>query len=179
MLPCCTQKCLHNIHLASLCQLEEEGMRLSFPELHAPKVSIGWATLKSSYVQLPPAPDALEADAAAAAAVQEAAAAAMLAQDQASVRQLRMALRGVAMKLLGDRRWAACAMPVDPEENPDFYARVRLLQQSVRVSPCNSAYLGIVDWERKPATGPQSKLDGALHVPSHAMPCDCSRHIHP
>ena len=78
----------------------------------------------ASRSQLPPAPDALEADAAAAAAAQEAARAAALAQDQASVRQLRMALRGVVVKLLGDRRWAACAMPVDPEEdpeeNPDF-----------------------------------------------------------
>ena len=35
-----------------------------------------------------------------------------------------MALRSITMKLLGDRRWSACAMPVDPDDNPDFYERV-------------------------------------------------------
>ena len=73
----------------------------------------------------PGRPRRLQAEAAEAEAAREAAAAAALARDRAAVRQLRMTLRGVAMKLLGDRRWAACALPVDPEENPEFYARVR------------------------------------------------------
>ena len=60
----------------------------------------------------------------AAEAKQEAARAAALARDQAAVRALRMALRSITMKLLGDRRWSACAMPVDPDDNPDFYERV-------------------------------------------------------
>ena len=41
-----------------------------------------------------------------------------------------MALRSITMKLLGDRRWSACAMPVDPDDNPDFYERVSQLLQS-------------------------------------------------
>ena len=76
-------------------------------------------------MQLPRAPETLESDEAAAETARAAAAAAALARDQAAVRQLRMALRGICMKLLGDRRWATCALPVDPDENPDFYERVR------------------------------------------------------
>ena len=42
-----------------------------------------------------------------------------------AVRALRMGLREVAGKLLGDRRWRALALPVTPEEDPDYWERVR------------------------------------------------------
>ena len=75
-------------------------------------------------MQLARASDAEAADEQAVEAAKEAVQAAALAQDQATVRALRMALRSITMKLLGNRRWSACALPVDPDDNPDFYERV-------------------------------------------------------
>ena len=62
------------------------------------------------------------------------------------MRALRMALRSITMKLLGDHRWPACTMPVDPDDNPDFYERVGLVlppQQPLRVCAVRSVEGGV------------------------------------
>ena len=64
------------------------------------------------------------AQASAEAARAEAAACASYEADVAAVRQLRMTLREIAMKLLCDRRWRVLAAPVSPEEDPDYWERV-------------------------------------------------------
>ena len=78
----------------------------------------------SFVVQLPRAPEAMAAQAAAEAARAEAAACASYEADVAAVRQLRMTLREIAMKLLCDRRWRVLAAPVSPEEDPNYWERV-------------------------------------------------------
>uniref|UniRef100_A0A7S3R877 Bromo domain-containing protein n=1 Tax=Dunaliella tertiolecta TaxID=3047 RepID=A0A7S3R877_DUNTE len=45
--------------------------------------------------------------------------------DQAALRGLRMGLRDVTLRLLGDRRWRDFAAPVDPEEDPEYWQTVR------------------------------------------------------
>lgn len=79
-----------------------------------------------SAMQLPRAPEALAAQAAAEQARAEAAARAAYEADVAAVRQLRMTLREVATKLLCDRRWRSLAAPVFPEEDPEYWERVGL-----------------------------------------------------
>jgi hypothetical protein len=76
-------------------------------------------------VQLPRAPEAIAAEEEAARLKAEAEARARYEADAAALRQLRMALREAATKLLGDRRWRSLAMPVSPEEDPEYWERVR------------------------------------------------------
>ncbi|GIM05045.1 hypothetical protein Vretimale_9501 [Volvox reticuliferus] len=44
--------------------------------------------------------------------------------DQGVLRALRMALRGVTLTLLNERRWKQFTVPVDPDEDPDYWTRV-------------------------------------------------------
>lgn len=76
-------------------------------------------------VQLPKAPEAVAAEEEAARLRAEAEARAKYDADVAAIRQLRMALREVATKLLNDRRWRSLAMPVSPEDCPEYWERVR------------------------------------------------------
>ena len=55
----------------------------------------------------------------------EAASVASYEADVAVLRELRMALRDVTTKLLLERRWRAFAEPVTPEDDPEFWHRVR------------------------------------------------------
>ena len=82
-------------------------------------------------VQLPRAPGAAEAQAEA--ARQRGAAAAKSAYEAAvaAVRELRMALRDVATRLLCDRRWRSLALPVAPQDDPEYWERVSLNLHSI------------------------------------------------
>ena len=77
-------------------------------------------------LQLPKAPEAAEALAEAAQNRKEAEARAAYEADVAAVRELRMCLRDVATRLLTDRRWRSLALPVTPQEDPEYWQRVRL-----------------------------------------------------
>ena len=77
-------------------------------------------------LQLPKAPEAAEALAEAARLRQEAEARAAYEAGVAAVRELRMCLRDVATRLLTDRRWRSLALPVTPQEDPEYWQRVRL-----------------------------------------------------
>jgi hypothetical protein len=81
--------------------------------------------MKLLHAQLPKAPEAAEALAEAARQKHEAEARARYAADVAAVRDLRMGLRDVATKLLCDRRWRSLALPVAPQEDPEYWERVR------------------------------------------------------
>ena len=76
-------------------------------------------------VQLPRAPEAVAAEAAAAAQAEHRKAAAAAAGEEAAVRQLRMLLRDITSAMLCTRRWQAFAEPVHPEEDPEYWQRVR------------------------------------------------------
>ena len=93
-------------------------------------------------VQLPRAPEAAEAQAEAARQRWAAAAKAGYEAAVAAVRELRMALRDVATRLLCDRRWRSLALPVAPQEDPEYWERVSINPQSsplVWVAPyCNA-----------------------------------------
>ena len=77
------------------------------------------------YAQLPKAPEAVEALAEAERKKSEAEAKGRYDADVAAVRDLRMGLRDVATKLLCDRRWRSLALPVTPQEDPEYWERVR------------------------------------------------------
>ena len=77
------------------------------------------------HAQLPRAPEAVEALAKAERKKSEAEAKARYEADVAAVRDLRMGLRDVATKLLCDRRWRSLALPVTPQEDPEYWERVR------------------------------------------------------
>lgn len=62
----------------------------------------------------------------AARAREAAAAVARYEADVAAARELRMGLRDVATRLLADRRWRCLALPVTPQEDPEYWERVRL-----------------------------------------------------
>ncbi|CAL5230062.1 g13513 [Coccomyxa viridis] len=74
--------------------------------------------------ELPKAPEAAEALAEAARLKKEAEARAAYEADVATVRELRMCLRDVATRLLTDRRWRTLALPVTPQEDPEYWQRV-------------------------------------------------------
>ena len=78
------------------------------------------------HAQLPKAPEAAEALAEAERRKAEAEAKARYDADVAAVRDLRMGLRDVATKLLCDRRWRSLALPVMPQEDPEYWERVGL-----------------------------------------------------
>ena len=77
-------------------------------------------------LQLPKAPEAAEALAEAARLKKDAEAKAAYEADVATVRELRMCLRDVSTKLLSDRRWRSLALPVTPQDDPEYWERVRL-----------------------------------------------------
>ena len=62
----------------------------------------------------------------------EAASVAAYEADVAILRELRMALRDVTTKLLVERRWRAFAEPVTPEDDPEFWHRVRCRRHAAR-----------------------------------------------
>ena len=64
---------------------------------------------------------------------QEAEARAAYEADVAAVRELRMCLRDVATRLLTDRRWRSLALPVTPQEDPEYWQRVRLRTPSLQM----------------------------------------------
>ncbi len=75
--------------------------------------------------QLPRAPEAIQAETERMRLTAEAASVASYEADVAVLRELRMALRDVTTKLLLERRWRAFAEPVTPEDDPEFWHRVR------------------------------------------------------
>ena len=77
-------------------------------------------------LQLPRAPEAAEAQAEAARQRGAAAAKAGYEAAVAAVRELRMALRDVATRLLCDRRWRSLALPVAPQDDPEYWERVSI-----------------------------------------------------
>ena len=81
-------------------------------------------------VQLPRAPEAAEAQAEAARQRDAAAAKAGYEAAVAAVRELRMGLRDVATRLLCDRRWRSLALPVAPQDDPEYWERVSIDLQS-------------------------------------------------
>lgn len=75
--------------------------------------------------QLPRAPEAIQEENERLRLAAEAASVAAYEADVAVLRELRMALRDVTTKLLIERRWRAFAEPVTPEDDPEFWHRVR------------------------------------------------------
>ena len=90
---------------------------------------------ESLALQLPKAPEAAEALTEAARLKKETEARAAYEADVAAVRELRMCLRDVATRLLTDRRWRSLALPVTPQEDPEYWQRVRLLRIAQREMP--------------------------------------------
>ena len=45
-------------------------------------------------------------------------------EDQSLLRALRMALRGLTLALLNDRRWRQFAAPPDPQQDPEYWQLV-------------------------------------------------------
>lgn len=45
-------------------------------------------------------------------------------EDQSALRALRIALRGVTLTLLNDRRWKLFAAPVGMDEDPEYWQLV-------------------------------------------------------
>ena len=82
-------------------------------------------SLMLSTVQLPRAPEAIHEENERLRLAAEAASIAAYEADVAVLRELRMALRDVTTKLLIERRWRAFAEPVTPEDDPEFWHRVR------------------------------------------------------
>ena len=78
-------------------------------------------------LQLPRAPEAIAEEEARIRLVAEAASMAAYEADVAVLRDLRMGLRDVTTKLLMERRWRAFAEPVTPEDDPEYWHRVRYL----------------------------------------------------
>ena len=79
------------------------------------------------FLQLPLAPDALALQAEAAEQREVAEARRLWEEDEAALRALRMGLREIATKLLCTRQWKAFWLPVDPEDDPDYYSQVHTL----------------------------------------------------
>lgn len=48
-------------------------------------------------------------------------------EDDAALRSLRMGLRDIATRLLCSRQWKDFWEPIDPEDDPEYYARVRTM----------------------------------------------------
>ena len=76
-------------------------------------------------LQLPRAPEAIVEEEARMRLAAEAASVAAYEADVAVLRDLRMGLRDVTTKLLMERRWRAFAEPVTPEDDPEYWHRVR------------------------------------------------------
>jgi hypothetical protein len=81
-------------------------------------------------LQLPRAPEAVAEEEARIRLAAEAASVAAYEADVAVLRDLRMGLRDVTTKLLMERRWRAFAEPVTPEDDPEYWHRVRNLSSS-------------------------------------------------
>ena len=90
-------------------------------------------TTRVFFLQLPLAPDALAVQAEAAEQREVAEARRLWEEDEATLRALRMGLREIATKLLCTRQWKAFWLPVDPEDDPDYYSQVGASHIS---SPC-------------------------------------------
>lgn len=75
-------------------------------------------------------------------AAAEAAAIGAYEADVRLVRELRMGLREITTRLLTDRRWRAFAEPVTPDDDPEYWHRVRYLQPSASYpSACYSSLI--------------------------------------
>lgn len=77
-----------------------------------------------SSLQLPLAPDALAMQAEAAKARLDEEARQRWEEDESALRNLRMALREIATKLLCNRQWKDFWEPVDPDDDPEYYSEV-------------------------------------------------------
>ena len=77
-----------------------------------------------AHLQLPVAPEGLAMQAEAETARREAEARRLWEEDEAALRSLRMALREITTKLLCARQWKEFWDPVDPEDDPGYYAQV-------------------------------------------------------
>jgi hypothetical protein len=96
-------------------------------------------------MQLPLAPDAVALQTEAAKEREEAEARRLWEEDEATLRSLRMALREIATKLLCTRQWKEFWEPVDPEEDPQYYAQVC----AVTIAPITSSVdfgIGLHAW---------------------------------
>ena len=62
--------------------------------------------------------------------------------DVALVRELRMGLREVTTRLLTERRWRAFAEPVTPDDDPEYWHRVRAGNCSQAWLMCHSPHGG-------------------------------------
>lgn len=89
-----------------------------------PLCGLGLTPLFPCILQLPRAKESLAADAEALKAQSVREARAAYEADGAVLRTLRMALREVVTRLLGDRRWRSFQEPPAPEEDPEFWERV-------------------------------------------------------
>lgn len=95
-------------------------------DLHARTLPCKQTLITLLHAQLPKAPEAAEALAEAERRKAEAEAKGRYDADVAAVRDLRMGLRDVTTKLLCDRRWRSLALPVMPQEDPEYWERVGL-----------------------------------------------------
>ncbi len=103
-------------------------------------------------MQLPRAPEAVEADRLAAAWKKEAAERAEYEEDAAMLRALRMTLRGIITAGLLDRRFRDFIQAPHADEDPEFWERVRPI---TRLLPLALLPIASVSWPALPLSWSQ------------------------